>query len=160
MVSTRVIRRLVVILKMLRVFLIAAIPLTAVSFLLHRPPPPNLTVEIEAPKVESASSVAVSHDLAWYAPLWERDLKQPAISKQGPAPAPTVEGPVPTLLATLVEPDGRFAHLVGRSGNPQMKTIDESIDQFRVRAIEPGRVQLQTGERQVWVEIPKSKDRR
>ena len=38
----------------------------------------------------------------------------------------------------------------------QLKGIDEYVDDYQVRAIEPGRVQLQNGRGAFWVTIPKS----
>jgi hypothetical protein len=101
-----------------------------------------------------------THALAWYAPLWERDLRQPPIPPVAdPRKEPPVESiPLPILLATLVEPQGRYAHFQGRSGKPEMKGLHETIDRFRIQAIEPGRVQLQDQDALVWVAIPNSKE--
>jgi hypothetical protein len=109
---------------------------------------------LEQPKV---------HDLAWYAPLWQRDLKQPPIPRaveEQPAAREPDPGPLPALVATLIEPNARFAHLRDQSGKAQLKGLGDAIDRFRIKAIEPGRVQLQDGDRLVWVQIPKRKKRR
>lgn len=153
MVSARHIGALTGLLKVLRVALILALP--APLWLLRSPPstPSASTALSDAPTVLAARE---THDLDWYAPLWRRDLKQPPIPQTAPAAVPESipESPLPALLATLVEPQARYAHLRGRDGRVQLTAPDEMVDDYRVLAIEPGRVQLQRGTRMVWLEVP------
>lgn len=143
-------------LSVLQMGLLAAIPVLPVWFWWTWPQPPSasaLIVEI----VATASPLPATHELAWYAPLWERDLKQPPIPPVAPPPvAPSAPIQLPILLATLVESQGRYAHFQGRSGLAEMKGLNETIDRFKVRAIEPGRVQLEGDSGLVWVQIPKA----
>lgn len=145
-------------LGMLRVALIAAIPLWIVVSLMR---PHSVVVPHDSPtKTDNESMVSSKseHELAWYSPLWTRNLKEPPIPKEIPQSAPTPEPPrnLPVLLATLVESEGRYAHFASPSGNPRLRSVDELIDDYRVLAIEPGRVQLQRSNKLVWVEIPKT----
>ncbi len=161
MVSQRRIQALRTGLKLLRGLLLIALPIMVAGIWLTVPQPPDLSAPIlEGAHRETPEQTA--RDLAWYAPLWERDLKQP------PIPPPVSEpqersvdtGPLPTLLATLIEPEGRYAHFAGPSGRARLKSVDETIDRFRVRAIEPGRVQLEDNGQIIWVEIPRPKGER
>lgn len=160
MVTQGHIRRIVVARKVIRLVLVVALPISLVLVMAGK----VADVPSPAPTRISAGSTfsppKTDHELAWYAPLWKRDLKQP------PIPRKVVEstkeavpsGPLPTLLATFVEPSARYAHLIGHDGKAEMKKINDSIDRFVVLAIEPGRVQLQSGDGVVWVEMPEPKD--
>lgn len=162
MVTAGRIRLVCLALKTARVLLLLAIPVLAVLVWMRMPQAPVLAdTQADTSHVDTSQG-PVAHELAWYAPLWQRDLKQPPIPRKAAKPTerPRESGPLPRLLATLVEPHARYAHLVDRSGKMQLKGIDEVIHQYRVRAIEPGRVQLQDGERLVWVEIQKRKGQR
>ncbi len=101
----------------------------------------------------------VQTELAWYAPLWERDLAQPMVDPpfQQPAQQPQPTSPLPHLVATLVDAEFRYAHLADRQGAVRLLEQDETIDGYRVTAIETDRVQLQRGDALVWVEVPKEK---
>lgn len=161
MVTDRQLKLLQIALKCARALLVLALPATALALAWAAPPAPDLTApEVEKPVEEARENAP--RDLAWYAPLWERDLKQPPIPPATPAepeePA-TPSGPIPQLLATLVEPAGNYAHLVGRQGTVELKAVGDHIDGFRITAIEPGRVQLEDGERTVWIEVPRGEDR-
>lgn len=163
MVTQTQIRRICLALKITRTVLVLAVPVSVSLLWASAPSPPVLLDnEVDATPVDTSQETEI-HDLSWYAPLWQRDLKQPPIPavvaelRAKPRPKP---GPMPTLVATLVEPQARYAHFVDRSGKVELKGIDEFINEFRVRAIEPGRVQLQEGERVVWIEIPKRGDRK
>jgi hypothetical protein len=146
-------------LRLLRVALLIAFPVSVAWLWATWPKPPVLVSEAAATPVAEAAMPA-AHALAWYAPLWERDLKQspipPVLEPQKATPVESV--PLPILLATLVEPHGRYAHFQSRSGKPEMKGLHETIDRFRIQAIEPGRVQLQDHDALVWVAIPKTKE--
>lgn len=163
MVTQRHIRMVCSSLKVVRAVLLLALPGSIALLWMTTPRPPVLAnVNADAPS-EDAPQPKTTRDLAWYAPLWERDLKQPPVPSVVADPEPESRrepGPVPTLLATLVESQARYAHLIGRSGKVQLKGIDETIDQFRVQAIEPGRVQLQDGSGVLWIEIPKREGQR
>ncbi len=157
MVTRRFIHSINTLLKILRVGFVVMIPLISYQMWSSSPPPPQRTT----PSITQMAAEYTSpkkHELAWYAPLWQRDLKQPPIPSVAKQLIKREEsGPTPTLIATLVEPKGRFAHLRGKTGRLQLKGIDEYVDDFQVRAIEPGRVQLQNGHGVFWVTIPKSK---
>ena len=161
MVTDRQLRLLEVTLKCVRVLLVLALPTTAAALAWTTPTAPDLA----APEVQSSVEEVEEnreHALAWYAPLWERDLKQPPIPPAAPTEpeaAPASSGPVPRLLATLVEPAGSCAHLIGRQGAVELKAVGDLIDGFRVTAIEPGRVQLDDGKRTIWIEVPRREDK-
>ncbi len=148
-------------LKLLRGMLLLGILLIGWLSWTSWPQPPVL----DAPMIERSTEpigAQETHALAWYAPLWERDLKQPPIPplepKKEPNPAESA-GPVPTLLATCVNSGESYAHLVDRRGRVVFKTVDESVDHFRLVEIEPGRVRLVDGARDVWLEMPLLKKR-
>lgn len=139
-----------------QIALLAAIPVLSVWFWWTWPKPPSPSSQVVEESIPLATP-PTTHELAWYAPLWERDLKQPPIPPAAPPQAaPSAPIQLPVLLATLVEPQGRYAHFQGRSGAAEMKGLNETIDRFKVRAIEPGRVQLESDAGLVWVQIPKS----
>ena len=147
-------------LTLLRAMLVAAIPLW-LMICLFRSPSISRTNDLSAlvsPSASGVSSPSSEHDLAWYSPLWTRNLKEPPLPKDVPQPAVTPEPPknLPVLLATLVETQGRYAHFASPSGPPRLRGVDEVIDDYRVLEIEPGRVKLQRSNQLVWVEIPKS----
>ena len=148
-------------LKALRLILVIALPASLVV-LWPRPLKPPALATAASPVVGQTETDAGQPDLDWYAPLWQRDLKQPPIPQNPTEPSPdpaTAAGPVPTLVATFVETQGRYAHLRDQSGRLRMKAIDEVIGRYRVAAIEPGKVQLQSGATSVWIEMPRNKDR-
>ncbi|NUQ11347.1 MAG: hypothetical protein HUU26_03325 [Gemmatimonadaceae bacterium] len=114
-------------------------------------PPAHAAATAPLPNVQK-------RDLAWYAPLWERDLKQPPIPPAEDAkPAPTPVRPAPSVLATFVQREESYAHLVGQAGEAELLAVDDSLDGYRLVAIEPGRVQLELGGDRFWVEMPKPK---
>ncbi|MCC7291865.1 MAG: hypothetical protein IT449_07380 [Phycisphaerales bacterium] len=101
-------------------------------------------------------AVPDAHDLAWYAPLWERDLKQPPVPVVEEAkPAPARARSAPSVLATFVHSDASYAHLIGQAGKAELLVVDDSLDGYRLVAIEPGRVQLERGHERFWIEMPK-----
>lgn len=163
MVTARqvLVKRLAAGLRILRALLGAAVPLTAVLWWWTTPTSPPLPSDDPQTTVSEPGPPPAARDLAWYAPLWERDLRQPPIppaplaAPPGAAPAQTM----PRLVATFVEGGVRFAHFTDGNGRAQLKAIDESVGRFRVAAIEPGRVQLADGADAVWLEVPILRDR-
>lgn len=156
MVTSRQIRTITIALHLLWFGLMAAVPVVVVSMLRRIPSElPLPSIVRESPSVEEA--VAAVPDLAWYAPIWERDLKQIPI----PQPEPQViesrpnPGPLPSLLATLVQPSGSYAHFAGPDGRAELKGLNEGVGACVLRRIEPFRVELTCGERSVWIELPK-----
>ncbi len=143
-------------LSTLRALLVAAVPVS-VGFLWVTAPKACTEAGDTVETTPTVANAQTSHELAWYAPLWQRDLKQPpvppVVTVKTKKPEPP-KGPVPTLEATLVDSQGRFAHLRDRSGRLRLRGIGDSIDRFVVRAIEPGRVQLEREDRLVWVDLP------
>lgn len=159
MVTDRQLRLLEVTLKCGRALLVLALPATALALVWTAPAAPDLTAPETQTSVEEAEEDQ-AHALAWYAPLWERELKQPPIPpvvSAEPEDTPVPSGPVPRLLATLVEPAGSYAHLIGRKGAVELKAVGDLVDGFRVTAIEPGRVQLDDGKRTIWIEVLRRK---
>ncbi len=143
-------------LTVLRAGLVLALPITVAMLWGSFPKRADLTTDT-TPFASQPNTEPAARDLAWYAPLWQRDLKQPPIP---PAPRrvskPSKErDPLPVLLATLVQNDSCFAHFRNRRGEAQLRAVSELIDTYEVLAIEAGRVQLRRGEDLVWVELPK-----
>ncbi|MBE7455112.1 MAG: hypothetical protein HS102_07875 [Planctomycetia bacterium] len=157
MVSSRHLRLLSRLLTGAAVACLAAAPY--VFWRLSRVPP--LTVDASVPTDASTgepASIPEHHDLTWYAPLWERDLKQPPLPPTEEAkPVPTPARPAPSVLATFVQSEESYAHLVGRAGEAELLAVDDSLDGYRLVAIEPGRVQLELGGERFWVEMPQPK---
>lgn len=157
MVSSRHLRLLSRLLTGAAVACLAAAPY--VVWRLSQAPP--LTVDASVPTDASTgepTSVPEQHDLAWYAPLWERDLKQPPFPPMEEAkPAPTPTRPTPSVLATFVQREESYAHLIGQAGKAHLLAVDDSLDGYRLVAIEPGRVQLELGGDRFWVEMPQPK---
>ena len=105
---------------------------------------------------------ATAHDLEWYAPLWQRDLKQPPVPTEEASPtdrSTEPNAPVPALLATFVDASESYAHLRDNTGRVQLKAVADTIDRYRVDSIQPGRVRLSDGTRTVWVQLPKSENK-
>ena len=156
MVTSRQIRFLSRALVVVQVACLAAIP--AVLWKLVRVAPLAVDASLPAPgAAEDVPAGIEKHALAWYAPLWERDLKQPPIP---PAPAsvtPAAPRAAPSVLATFVSREQPYAHLIGQAGKAELLTLDDVLDGFRLVAIEPGRVQLESGRERVWIEMPKPK---
>ena len=101
-----------------------------------------------------------SKPLGWYAPIWQRDLRQPPIPppvETEPQTPQAPRRPLPRLLGTFVESDARWAHFATRDGRTRVCKVNESIEDFRVAAIEPGRAQLTHGGSMHWVEVPRPK---
>lgn len=147
-------------LLLLRGSLVVTIPLILVFGLWQRPQAPT-SDSIRTPGTLTSSSEPprLRHDLAWYSPLWTRNLKESPIPEIGATASTTPEPPrnLPVLLATLVEPQGCFAHFASANGVPRLRGLQESIDNYVVKDIQPGRVQLQVGDATVWVELPRPK---
>ena len=147
-------------LKILRGILVVGLVTASIMLLKTRPKPVKPTPHT-VDQASTRSGKVAAYELSWYAPLWQRDLKQPPIAeKQAEKPSNVAKpaGPVPTLLATFVDSQVRYAHFRDDRGRVHMKAIDESIDHYRVHAIEPGRVKLQNGDGAIWVDIPESRD--
>ena len=157
MVARRKVQLITTGLLLARAALIIALPVLAIR-LWPTVPDPSLGAPSDAPAIApSTGHVQTNHDLAWYAPLWERDLKQPPIPPTtAPSAQPEVaDGPVPTLLATCVEQNARYAHLRFTDGRVRMTRVGDSVGRFRIAAIEQGRVRLIDGESGLWIEIPR-----
>jgi hypothetical protein len=144
-----------------RALLVAALPATAVAMVVTYPRPPATDAR-PVPQAAAAANDEPNRELPWYAPLWQRDLKQPPIPpvvQQAEPPAPRPTGPTPVLIATFVEDGRQYAQLAGPGGTTHMLGVGEEIDGLRVSRIEPGRVQLQEGDRTVWIELPDAEPR-
>jgi len=139
------------------VLLLLGIPGSVVFFWMTWPS--HVSIEsLPSPEPKLEASDQVETELVWFAPLWERDLAQPMIDPPPSQPEITPrkpDGPVPRLVATLVEAENRYAHLADRKGALRLLQQNESIDGFRVAAIEIDRVQLSRGETVVWLQVPR-----
>ena len=94
--------------------------------------------------------------LATFAPLWQRDLRQPPIPPATPEPTPpsTPAPPrLPKLLGTFLDDEGRWAQLAGPRDRPRMARVNEKIGKFTVASIEPGRLELRYRSQSYWIEI-------
>jgi hypothetical protein len=160
MVTHRQVQSMARALQGVLLLLLLAIPLTGLHFWRAQPPAPDLNSE-RAPDAAQTNATKTTRPLTWYAPLWERDLKQPPIPPQVALSAPETKPtrPTPTLIATFVERGIAFAHLRRADGKVELKGVSETIDGFLVAAIEPGRVLLENGESTIWVELPKEAQR-
>lgn len=159
MVAHVSVRTITTLLRAIRIGLVLAVPAVAVTFVVNTPQvEKQLPVPINSPA--ALNTTEAGRELAWYAPLWERDLRQPPIP---PAPVPEPTAPVvpseaPRLVATFVDERQRFAHLIDRDGKLLFKEINDEVAGYRVAAIEPGRVELEAGTRTMWIEVPKRKE--
>ncbi len=143
-------------LTVLRAGLVLALPLTIAVLWGSFPQRADLTTD-PTPLASQPKAEPSARDLAWYAPLWQRDLKQPPIPpapRRVAAPSKQRES-LPVLLATLIQDDSCFAHFRNRRGEAQLRAVSELIDTYEVLAIEAGRVQLRRGDDSLWVELPK-----
>lgn len=156
MVSTRRIRSLARLLLTVQIACLAGAPVAVWRLARVQQPPVDRSLP-DRPVARTTSPVE-KHDLAWYAPLWQRDLRQPPIPPvQDGAPKPAPSRPMPSVLATFVDHDRPLAHLIGQAGKPELLSLNDTLDGFTLVAIEPGRVQLESGSERRWVEMPKPK---
>ena len=143
-------------LKVVRGLLMSAIPIPIVLVWLYIPQAPTL----EAAPTQASPvppSEPESESLADYAPLWQRDLKQPPVPRpKGEQPAgPPPSAPLPRLVATFIETGRGYAHLIDNFGHGRFTAVGDKVDEFQVMAIEQSRVQLQSGDRIEWISLPK-----
>jgi len=143
-------------LKAARGLLLGAIPTSVVLVWLYMPQAPTLKAAV----IESSPvlpSEPASESLAGYAPLWQRDLKQPPIPRSNdeqPIRRPP-SAPLPRLVATFMETGRGYAHLIDNSGHGRFAGVGDMVDEFQVMAIEQSRVQLQSGDRIEWISLLK-----
>ena len=152
MVNGKAVKLVDKLLRMLRVLLLLALPLPLL--LLTRSTPLDLSPP--SPVTSAAPHQRTEpRDLAWYAPLWERDW-QARLTPEPIAPPPTPPPKqVPALCATFVEPKTAYAHLRGQDGILRLHGVGETVDDFRLAAIEQGRVRLEHGDQSYWIAVPK-----
>ena len=124
---------------------------------------PELTVSnrpVESTPTSQPVPLADAHPLAWYAPIWQRDLRQSPVD-----PAPKATPPKPkrkpkpepvrvTLLGTIVERDQRYGVFRNEQGHIVVKRLQEEIDQFTIVRIDRGRAELVRGLRIVRITVP------
>ncbi len=122
-------------------------------------PAPQVPKPVSTRAAEPAvTDVPDSRPLAGYAPIWQRDLRQPPIPPvvQADAPPPeTPPPPLPRLLGTFVEPQERWAYFLTLDGHTRTYQTDESVNGYRIVAIEPGRAQLAAAGQVHWVTLPR-----
>lgn len=146
-------------LKSLRAVLLTACPAVLLACWIWRPPRPELgTPPPPAQQAEPAAPAAP--ELAWYTPLWERDLKQPPVPPQAPPAAAMPESGLPTLLATCVSPQAHLVHFIDSGGKIRMRSAGQRIEGYVILTIEAGRVELQRGEQRVWLDVPRRREGR
>lgn len=136
-----------------------ALALAAVSLLLAAvltTEPQMKVADTVAEEAADESASYTSHPLSWYAPLWQRDFRQsPVPSDVTERPEATPPSELPRLLGTFVEPDRQFAHFRTESGKTCVRTINGTVDAYRVVAIQTGRAQLRHGAESYWIEAPR-----
>lgn len=113
---------------------------------------------IEKPAQENtaASEAQAIRPLSGYAPLWDRDLRQPLFESTATVePAPAAPPELPVLVGTIVEPGRRFAHLRTPDGRTLVRPVNARIESYEVMAIESGRVQLRHGSDAYWISVPR-----
>lgn len=154
-------RKVTVMLRVVRAAAVLALPTVAILFVVTNPRQSSAPASTESP--DSALPFASTEpDLNWYAPLWERDLRQPPIPPT-PTPDPIpqrIPAEAPRLVATFVDARMRLAHLLDRQGRLQFSEVNDDIGGYRVGAIEPGRVELIAGDSKLWIEVPLPKEQR
>lgn len=134
--------------------LVAAAGLLWQAWRAHGPSIPN--VEEPAQENTAISEAQTIRPLSGYAPLWERNLRQPLFESTATAePAPAAPPELPVLVGTIVEPGRRFAHLRTPEGRTLVKPVSAVVESYEVIAIESGRVQLRRGSNEYWISVPR-----
>lgn len=122
----------------------------------------NSVSEVPAPDdaqfIDGSSDHESLKPLAWYEPLWTRDLRQPPIPpiekpKPVATPKPVPMPTLPRLMGTFVEGETAWAHLLSPQVGVRVLQLNERIEDFEISAIEPGRVQLTWRDQTRWIEI-------
>ena len=93
--------------------------------------------------------------LSWYAPLWQRDLRQSLLSQpQAPVAEsdPAIE--LPTLLGTFLEQDRVYAQLLTADGRAKLYASGDAVGPFTLTVVESTRVCLRQGTDEYWLELP------
>ena len=123
--------------------------------------PPSLPPAPTGPEQVAATRPTTEvneHPLAWYAPLWQRDLRQPPVPPAARKPTrrrtPKPEPLRLTLLGTVIELDARYAVFRNGQGRMVVKRIRERIDEFTIARIDRGLAELTRGPRTVIVKVP------
>ena len=124
---------------------------------------PELTLSshpVESAPTSQPVQSADVRSLTWYAPIWQRDLRQPPVDpapkaappkrKQKPRPEPVRV----TLLGTIVERDQRFGVFRDEQGHIVVKRLQDQIDQFTIARIDRGHAELVRGSRIVRITVP------
>ncbi|MCZ6654718.1 MAG: hypothetical protein O7D91_17040 [Planctomycetota bacterium] len=94
--------------------------------------------------------------LSWYAPLWQRDLRQ-SLQTQVQAPAvaqadPAIE--LPKLLGTFLEQESVYAQLETADGRAKLYASGDAVGPFTLTVVESTRVCLRQGTDEYWLELP------
>lgn len=124
-----------------------------------RPALVTATSPTTAPATRPAAVVS-NPALAWYAPIWTRDLRQPPIEPKpsgiavAPQPAPPPPPPKIKLLGTVVEPGDCYGLFADEAGRLTLKRLDEHVGEYRVRQVERGKAQIEGPAGQVWLTMP------
>jgi len=164
MVSARHLRILETVLKVAQGLTVLGIVLVCWTTAGRFAAPLRTPVAVQAAATSEQSNPRAERTmpLKWYAPIWQRDLRQPPIPPPvKPALKPKKKSkpppPLPRLLGTFVEDERRWAHFAGAGGKQRVLRTGAVIDRYTIVAIEPGRVQLQNADDLRWVEVPKPK---
>ena len=92
--------------------------------------------------------------LSWYAPLWQRDLRQ-SLQPQAPVVAqadPAIE--LPKLLGTFLEQDRVYAQLLTTDGRAKLYASGDAVGPFTLTVVESARVCLRQGTDEYWLKLP------
>ncbi len=92
--------------------------------------------------------------LSWYAPLWQRDLRQ-SLQAQAPLVAqadPAIE--LPKLLGTFLEQERVYAQLETADGRAKLYASGDTVGPFTLTVVESTRVCLRQGTDEYWLELP------
>lgn len=135
-------------------FAAAAVYLLVTTFTYEAPQVVHADADFATPETDDHPDTL--QPLAWYAPFWQRDFRQPPIpqnAKRQPAAPPPRE--LPQLLGTFMESDKRYGHFRTVSGKTRVHPIGGTVDSCEIVAIETGRALLKRGDKRYWIEVPR-----
>ena len=136
------------------VLALAAVYLLVTTYTGETPQVVHADADAAAPETDHQPDTL--QPLAWYAPFWQRDFRQPPIPAsaelQQTAPPPRE---LPQLLGTFVESGQRYGHFHTAAGKTRVHPVGGVIDSCEIVAIESGRALLKRGSESYWIDVPR-----